>query len=100
MSGMPGKDTRTRYQGVFARHQKHCAIGDGGRCNCKPSYYGADEVDLKVGAIEWGVEWEARKYGASRRVVPTVPPLLAMLKRAYLEQGRPAGATTTAAPDF
>ena len=45
----------------------------------------------KVGAIEWGVEWEARKYEASRRVVPTVPPLLAMLKRAYLEQGRPDG---------
>jgi integrase len=50
-----------------------------------------EEVDLKVGAIEWGVEWEARKYEASRRVVPIVPPLLAMLKRAYLEQGRPDG---------
>jgi integrase len=50
-----------------------------------------EEVDLKVGAIEWGVEWEARKYEASRRVVPTVPPLVAMLKRAYLEQGRPDG---------
>ena len=49
------------------------------------------EVDLKVGAVEWGVEWEARKYEASRRVVPTVPPLLAILKRAYLEQGRPDG---------
>ena len=48
------------------------------------------EVDLDVGAVEWGVEWEARKYDASRRVVPAVPPLLALLKRAYLEQGRPA----------
>lgn len=47
------------------------------------------EVDLKVGALEWGVEWEARKYEASRRVVPVVPPLLALLKRVYLEQGRP-----------
>ena len=37
---MPGKDTKTRYQGVFARHQQHCAIGGGGRCTCKPSYYG------------------------------------------------------------
>ncbi len=37
---MPGKDTKTRYQGVFARHQQHCAIGHGGRCNCKPTYYG------------------------------------------------------------
>jgi hypothetical protein len=26
---------------VFARHQQHCASADGGRCNCKPSYYGA-----------------------------------------------------------
>jgi integrase len=46
------------------------------------------EVDLKAGALEWGVEWEARKYEASRRVVPLVPPLLVLLKRAYLEQGR------------
>ena len=31
-----------------------------------------EEVDLDVGALEWGVEWEARKYDASRRVVPIV----------------------------
>jgi integrase len=48
------------------------------------------EVDLEVGALEWGVEWEARKYDASRRVVPILPPLLVLLGRAYLEQGRPA----------
>lgn len=48
------------------------------------------EVELSVAALEWGVEWEARKYDASHRVVPIVPPLLALLKRAYLEQGRPA----------
>ena len=47
------------------------------------------EVDLKVAALEWGVEWEARKYEASRRVVPIVPPLLVLLKRVYLEQVRP-----------
>lgn len=46
------------------------------------------DVDLDTGAIEWGVEWEARKYDASRRVVPTVAPLLALLKRRYMEQGR------------
>ena len=40
MPGMPGKDTKTRYQGVFARHQQHCPIGEGSRCTCKPSYYG------------------------------------------------------------
>jgi integrase len=37
---MAGVDTKTRYQGVFARHRLHCAIGEGKRCNCKPSYYG------------------------------------------------------------
>lgn len=47
------------------------------------------EVDLKVAALEWGVEWEARKYEASRRLVPIVPPLLVLLKRVYLEQARP-----------
>ena len=40
MSRMPGKDTKTRYQGVFARHQQHCTIEHGRRCNCKPAYYG------------------------------------------------------------
>lgn len=49
------------------------------------------DVDLELGAIEWGVEWEARKYDASHRVVPAVPSLLALLKRVYLEQGRPDG---------
>ncbi len=50
-----------------------------------------EEVDLDVGALEWGVEWEARKYDASRRVVPIVQPLMTLLKRVYMEQGRPAG---------
>src|SRR5437763_11838831 len=38
MPAMP-KDTRTRYQGVYARHQQHCRIEESGRCNCQPSYY-------------------------------------------------------------
>jgi integrase len=34
-------DTRTRYQGVFARHSIHCALLVGRRrCTCSPSYYG------------------------------------------------------------
>jgi integrase len=49
------------------------------------------EVDLQVGAIEWGVEWEAAKYEASRRVVPCVPQLHALLRRAFIAQGRPDG---------
>ena len=35
-----GKDTRTRYQGVFARHRKGCAVEHERKCNCRPSYYG------------------------------------------------------------
>jgi len=58
------------------------------------------DVDLNLGAIEWGVEWEARKYEASRRVVPTVPPLLALLKRPYLEQGRPDGNQLVCTPRY
>lgn len=48
-----------------------------------------NELDLDSAVIEWGVEWEARKYEASRRVVPIVPPLLSLLKRRHLELGRP-----------
>ena len=46
---MPGRDTRTRWQGVFARHRQGCAVE---RCqrsppwrdlaegvHCEPSYY-------------------------------------------------------------
>jgi integrase len=47
------------------------------------------DVDLNAGALEWGVEWEARKYDASHRVVPLVPPLRTLLERAHLEHGRP-----------
>ena len=41
---MPGRDTKTRYQGVFARHQERCKVtktGDRHDCNCTPGYYGA-----------------------------------------------------------
>lgn len=47
------------------------------------------DVDLDGAALEWGVKLEARKYDASRRVVPIVPPLLGLMKRRYLELGRP-----------
>jgi integrase len=32
-----GRDTRTRFAGVYARHKPGCA---GQRCTCNPSYYG------------------------------------------------------------
>jgi hypothetical protein len=37
---MAGRDTKSRYQGVFARHQKQCTIAEKKSCNCRPSYYG------------------------------------------------------------
>ena len=49
------------------------------------------DVDLRIGAIEWGIEHEARKSRAAQRVVPTVKPLRTLLKRAWIRQGRPAG---------
>ena len=40
---MAWRDTKTRFQGVFARHRKACRLNAGGNpkeCNCTPSYYG------------------------------------------------------------
>jgi integrase len=34
------KDTKTRYQGVFARHKTGCATERDKRCGCSPSYWG------------------------------------------------------------
>src|SRR3954471_24026181 len=37
------RDTKTRFQGVFARHSELCRVSAGGEpnsCNCTPSYYG------------------------------------------------------------
>ena len=39
MTGVP-RDTKTRYQGVYARHKTGCAIERSRRCSCKPSYWG------------------------------------------------------------
>jgi hypothetical protein len=43
MVDVPGRDTKTTYQGVFARHHQSCATTASGNrkdCNCGPSYYG------------------------------------------------------------
>jgi integrase len=40
---VPGRDTKTRFQGVFARHQEACRVSvgaDARACSCTPSYYG------------------------------------------------------------
>jgi integrase len=34
-----GRDTRTRTQGVYARHRNDCRVETGGKCSCKPSYW-------------------------------------------------------------
>jgi integrase len=49
------------------------------------------DVDLRIGAIEWGIDHDARKSRAAQRVVPTVKPLRTLLKRAWIGQGRPPG---------
>jgi integrase len=43
------KDTKTRYQGVYARHRIDCAVEQDGTCNCSPSYWGRvwDRADNK-----------------------------------------------------
>jgi integrase len=55
---VPWRDTKTRFQGVFARHQQACRVTAGAdpkACNCTPSYY--------------GVVWDraARKHVKTRR---------------------------------
>jgi integrase len=54
---MPGRDTKTRYEGVYARHQQGCAktAAAGARCDCQPSYYG----------VVW--DREARRQRKTRR---------------------------------
>ena len=48
------------------------------------------DIDLETfESVELGVEWEAAKYDASRRLVPIVPPLKAVMRRAWLASGRP-----------
>jgi integrase len=39
----PARDTKTRFQAVYARHQETCKVSAGAEpaaCNCVPSYYG------------------------------------------------------------
>lgn len=57
MGCVPGRDTKTRFQGVYARHQQACAISarSGTRCSCSPTY--------------WGKAWDRRvsKHRKTRR---------------------------------
>lgn len=34
------KDTKTRYQSIYARHREACAVERDEDCNCSPSYWG------------------------------------------------------------
>lgn len=52
---MPGRDTKTRFTGVYARHQQGCRISLDSTlpvkaCNCVPSYYGA-VYDKQTGKV-------------------------------------------------
>jgi integrase len=46
-------------------------------------------VHLELGAVELAGDEEGRKPGGSWRIVPLVAPLRSLLRRAWLEQGRP-----------
>ncbi len=49
------------------------------------------DVDFAAGAVELAASEDARKSASSRRVVPLLAPLRALLRRAWIAQGRPAG---------
>ena len=49
-------------------------------------------MDLKLGVIYLGADEHARKSRAARRAVPIVKPLRLMLRRIFLQRGRPEGA--------
>ncbi len=34
------RDTRTRFEAVYARHKQHCAGEQGAECDCSPAFYG------------------------------------------------------------
>ncbi len=46
-------------------------------------------MHLQLGAVELAGDEEGRKPGGSWRIVPLVAPLRSLLRRAWLEQGRP-----------
>ncbi|MGO8904135.1 MAG: tyrosine-type recombinase/integrase [Solirubrobacteraceae bacterium] len=70
------KDTRTRYQGVYARHRADCELEHGGDCNCSPSY--------------WGQAWD-RASGKPRKTRFLGSPAEARNARADLEATLRAG---------
>ena len=70
------KDTRTRYQGVYARHRSDCATERGVDCNCSPSY--------------WGQAWD-RAGGKPRKTRSFASPAEARNARADLETTLRAG---------
>jgi hypothetical protein len=70
------KDTKTRYQGVYARHRLDCAIGAGGACTCSPAY--------------WGQVWD-RSSGRRRKTRACSSPAAARQARVELEASLRAG---------
>jgi len=70
------KDTKTRYQGVYARHKQDCAIEHGRACTCAPSF--------------WGKVWDAAA-GRHRKTRFFPTPAAARNARADLEGALRAG---------
>ncbi len=75
LNGVP-KDTKTRCQGIYARHQLGCAIDAGRSCNCTPSY--------------WGQVWD-RAVGKARKTKRLQSIAAARNARADLEATLRAG---------
>jgi integrase len=85
---MPGRDTRTRWQGVFARHRQGCpvedlptgsALTDVARvCSCEPSYY------AKVYDRARRRHVATRRYAASAAARNARKDLLAVIDRGEL----------------
>src|SRR5436305_13233582 len=81
MTGVPGIDTRTRSQGVFARHQRRCAVERGKRWNCKPSYFGV------VWDRAHGRQLRTKRMSTVEAARKARADLLAMLERGEMPTG-------------
>jgi integrase len=78
------RDTRTRFQAVYARHRKDCALEDGeAKCSCKPSY--------------WGKAWDRSRAKVVKTTMLSTPSAAAHARNDLIEElrrGRTPASTT------
>lgn len=70
------KTTKTRYQGVYARHQDGCAVELAAACDCSPTFYGR--------------AWDAAA-GKARKTAALPTPSAAKIARGELERELASG---------